>query len=627
MTRLVYHPQPYPDEGLYGFLLRVVEGNRLQSIRKTFDGHDSLEDSVRTHMGWEAGPSSETRLFQQLEPSAHGSNKVWNHRGSRYCPSCLQETPHWRQEWELSLLTACPVHRCALIDICHQCGRTLDWNRGSLLQCTCGARLQGAGAIEVDEVEGEFGSLLTGRLIGGAQGPEHLQFLQLGQLHRLAVFLGAYAQLPPGRRSALKIPRFSTLEAVRPIARDAGAALLLWPEGFHRQLDGLRTKLQSVERSGSQFIKQFGSFYSILFSQFYDPEFSSIIYAFESYIAKNWTRPLAERNKLISEDLRQKHVWIPSKEAAHTLKTSQRKLAVLYEAERISGHVMTTPSGRKMLCIDRRELPQIAQMVRDSVNLKSAAVLLGVNKHRISELIRHDLLGHVIAPREHRSSSWILSRTFIQDLLRLGSALPEWEEAEVKLSGISLTDALRYLLTHDTLFPELIVGMIHKEIWPIAIRAGRSEMGAWVFDRAELKQWKQAKLEKRREGAMKVPKAARALGLSQDTTYWFLSRGILEFTVDPDSLERLVTPAALKAFQEKYVRGSEIATRLNISPRWLRERLERRGIHPVSGPMVDGSRLYLYLRDQKLKTTLETYEENPAQLKLRATEAQDPVPG
>lgn len=51
---------------------------------------------------------------------------VEQHR-RRVCPSCLQEDHFIREWWEISLITACPIHQVSLFDAC-ACGDPLTWN-------------------------------------------------------------------------------------------------------------------------------------------------------------------------------------------------------------------------------------------------------------------------------------------------------------------------------------------------------------------------------------------------------------------------------------------------------------------------------------------------------------------
>jgi hypothetical protein len=55
----------------------------------------------------------------------------------RVCPLCLYELGYCHISWEIALATACPIHRCILVDHCGTCERPLTWNRPSLNQCKC----------------------------------------------------------------------------------------------------------------------------------------------------------------------------------------------------------------------------------------------------------------------------------------------------------------------------------------------------------------------------------------------------------------------------------------------------------------------------------------------------------
>jgi transcriptional regulator with XRE-family HTH domain len=43
----------------------------------------------------------------------------------RYCPSCVRESPYYRLPWRFLALTGCPIHACALLDCCPDCGRSI----------------------------------------------------------------------------------------------------------------------------------------------------------------------------------------------------------------------------------------------------------------------------------------------------------------------------------------------------------------------------------------------------------------------------------------------------------------------------------------------------------------------
>lgn len=58
----------------------------------------------------------------------------------RICPICLGEKGFHLSLWESSLLYACPVHNCALLESCLVCGNRFKWTGLSQVwRCSCGA--------------------------------------------------------------------------------------------------------------------------------------------------------------------------------------------------------------------------------------------------------------------------------------------------------------------------------------------------------------------------------------------------------------------------------------------------------------------------------------------------------
>ena len=56
------------------------------------------------------------------------------------CPTCLRLDAKALAAWSISLVTACPIHRLALLDHC-VCGRVVSWRRPSIDTCECGRLL------------------------------------------------------------------------------------------------------------------------------------------------------------------------------------------------------------------------------------------------------------------------------------------------------------------------------------------------------------------------------------------------------------------------------------------------------------------------------------------------------
>lgn len=56
----------------------------------------------------------------------------------KVCPKCLKESGYARRVWDCSLVTACPIHACMLIDTCPKCRRRIKCVRMRLSICSCG---------------------------------------------------------------------------------------------------------------------------------------------------------------------------------------------------------------------------------------------------------------------------------------------------------------------------------------------------------------------------------------------------------------------------------------------------------------------------------------------------------
>lgn len=56
----------------------------------------------------------------------------------KVCVQCLAESGYCRRVWDCSLVTACPIHECLLLDTCPKCKRRLRPIRTRLSVCACG---------------------------------------------------------------------------------------------------------------------------------------------------------------------------------------------------------------------------------------------------------------------------------------------------------------------------------------------------------------------------------------------------------------------------------------------------------------------------------------------------------
>lgn len=143
---------PMEGESALGFCLRSVRANGLnlhwlrrevgvgecRIITAAYADRISMLlqcDPEWLRAGLSAGSRAEHIIY--LGHHLHQRNQL---RGThpQICVRCAHREGVCRATWELSLVTACPVHNCLLIDTCSVCGATLSWDRPELAICRCG---------------------------------------------------------------------------------------------------------------------------------------------------------------------------------------------------------------------------------------------------------------------------------------------------------------------------------------------------------------------------------------------------------------------------------------------------------------------------------------------------------
>ena len=501
-TKFIYRPRPLSYEGLNGFLLKLSMGNRVNTVRKLMEGKKPSIETLTLRLGLQQQIPESQRMFSQQDCA--GNRPVWNQRTSRYCPSCLREHAYWRQEWELSLVTLCHRHGCQLVEVCGACNCLLTWDRMDLMSCNCGYDFRRATEVQVDGKESKLIQSFVNKLHGKDSEVTYLRPLDLKQLHNLIITLGVYAN--PEQRAVLRTQKIGSLKEAHSLVSVAADVLLNWPKGFYQMLD--RIQLSFGADDTAQLGKRFGRFYSYLYGKHKGREFGFLLHAFESYLEKNWRHALAGRNKRLSGRLRNKHIWVPAITIAKELNAGLKQIISLIDGEEIESSQVTTTKGRTVLCVNRQQLDLIRGLLKDRVDLKLAASILGIQESRVLQLLKHHLLGKVISPQENGGGRWKISRSALDQILILGSDLPDWDSSGFP-ERCNLGHVLRFWLHKRYLFPRLIIAVIKEEISPAAIDKSCTGLKAWVFDSKVLKQWISNQIHGMRDGAMTIPEASK----------------------------------------------------------------------------------------------------------------------
>lgn len=201
-----------------------------------------------------AGRAPNARGRTPLVLSAGLAHYKRRHHALQFCPGCLSEgVPHFRREWRLAFMLACPRHGTGLHDACPWCGAAVAPHRTATARITdCHACLR--------PLIGRTGA-------SGCQVPAPVTALQAGLMNllldagsatvgpwtdrsafdgvRCLVGLASTRAVHPGLRSGLGLPAAELpsgvrlhLEDLRVDARTVvletvAAWLSDWPAGFH----------------------------------------------------------------------------------------------------------------------------------------------------------------------------------------------------------------------------------------------------------------------------------------------------------------------------------------------------------------------------------------------------------
>ena len=592
MNKLPYRPLPAYGEGLQGYLFRLAEGNGYGSIDFLL-GQDKI--SIHRLVKWLGLYTTRPlkQLFPQLQSKWLAHIQPWNLHNSRYCPHCLGETPTWKIEWECKYFTVCPKHGTRLVEVCTDCGKRLTWKRGTLLACDCGAKLVKATAEQADDVEIRLATAILSKLDDNrphAFSP--IAHVDLEQLCHMIHVVGTYA-IADEIKVSQKIPNLGNIEVAAKLTEAAAEIIVNWPGNFYLMLDKLR-RINASPAGNKLLSREYGNFYSYVFSRMTSRKFDFIREAFETHISNNWLVPLNRRNKRISPDGVSSGVWLPLNQAAKQLGTTRRHLESMYDAGMINLRVRRAESNKRMLCIDRAFLPGIQEILDDMVDHAKASDILNIKKTRMTQLLKCHVV-HIYTQSRTAGGVWGISLKSLQEILSIGEGLPAPES--IQTTTIGMDHAMRFWLLQDFLFPTLVQAVKKQEIMPVAISPDQPGIPGWVFEHDRLKSWCSEQIQKARNGAMTIPQVAVELGIKQEAAYHFVRKGILKANKMGDSANvRVVTQEELLRFRASYVLSRDLAESVGTSASHAVRLLAERGIKPVCGKNIDGCAQYLYQR-------------------------------
>ena len=233
---------PYEDESGLGYYRRLAASNallgwrELASLANVSPNRDKLfsqPDYVAAALGLEPEWARASALVEQEARAWRGFHRTTH---DAVCPECLKDGVYVRLYWEHAYATACPAHRCRLVERCQACGEWLSLKRERIEQCACGADLRDAPPTSPTAGQLWLATAIAshGSTTGGGIAPK-LHRVDVAALCDLVagLCLRADPTITPHRRSAAHVR--SVQEATEFLV-PLDALLANWPAGFEQHV-------------------------------------------------------------------------------------------------------------------------------------------------------------------------------------------------------------------------------------------------------------------------------------------------------------------------------------------------------------------------------------------------------
>jgi hypothetical protein len=264
---------------------------------------------------------------------------------------------------------------------------------------------------------------------------------------------------------------------------------------------------------------------------------------------------------------------------------SLSKLIKWIEQGLIKGSTRVLESNTRQVTIER-EQDEIAGHLKTRFTLSELSEQIGLSEKTIRHLVR---LGIVDAEPPVPGDCWTIEQAEAEKLESQLRALAVDPDGPHEF--ISLDKLMRYYTCSEHNCAELIQALMKQEIrfclsprngeLLTRLRVSLDDYKVWIVGNELLS----------------IPEFALLMGIKQEVAYHLVNRKLIE-VIDKGRLGRFIATEELKRFRRTFVFSARLATQYSTSARHIVDILSKQGIPPIAGPSVDGSRQYIFLRDQ-----------------------------
>lgn len=644
IRKFLRHPAPHPDESISGYLIRLAESNGydFSDVWSLF-GFDKESSQNKQPLAYIYGCGdylvlsrrtgfSEERLkslaYQPIQINAQqfvGTYELFGNKlGSRMlrykvstlCAGCLTESAYQRKIWDLLSLTACPIHKCLLIDRCPQCDKPIHYRRDRMCFCSCGWDFRATETTPVLEKELRLVRRIY-QLCGfapsiginetSAKMPNALAHLDLSGLLQ-SLFL-VCAQVLNGDIWGKFLSHLTVSERHR-ILNESLNVYDDFPINFFKFLTSLKVvfnhrieALNSPKASKRQTVVYHG-ITRTLTNLLAGSQFEFLRCAFGEFLSREKIASYQihlDYTKTTAEEFFATHLSI--QEAARFLKNTKlaNKAMIAIGALRAYEGAM---SNKLPVCyINLRDLERVKKRFTEVISAIDAARLIGARAHQMEHLINAGIINAIedikITPVFCRA----VEKQQVLDLYDyFYQAMCKNTVRGRTGKKISSKTTITILGNHQINFSEMTKMILSGEIAPVGCDEKKG-LNGFVYDQLQIQEIVEEKRKEISKDTFSFDEAAKMLGIKIEVFRKLVEKQYIAFIDMRTIIRKRVFLEAITQFRHKFAFASEIAHKFSTSREYVNRKLADKSIYPVDTDLHRYN--YLYRREEITDVVIE----------------------
>lgn len=627
-SSLVRHPAPFSTESFLGYILRLSQVNGYVSPWTLFALAGMKQSEIRTTgIRCDRLAIIANRNVSELDAIAYSAPeghprwcRILGHpvvlgdvdlHAPKFCPRCVEEKGFIEAHWDLTLMVACPIHRCLLISRCPKCEKSLRWFRPGLLECECEAQVMDVDQTIISQELASLVGVIRRKVLKEKADIANPSLMPLVVL--LAMDLRAILSVirTLGKHRLLADNDRSTNDPCQIVTR-AAEVLANWPKNFVRLLQDLGKRMLVGGKSGV--CAQFQSIYGSLFKNKAIASPKQIDFlrkAFLEFVTSHWDGGFVDHKllKALNATASTKKRFITQTEFASRLGVQQSTAVRFLNKQEVPPARIQSGGSRRFL-IDSEKMTISKTMPGTIYRVREAAKLLGFS---VSVLQALKVAG------VYEVSNMLPTRA--------GYHERDIESLSYRLLSLSLTKKVSMGMTEVIAMRDVLSGRhysteIKVSVVPAILSKGIETVanadetaGGLLIDRDAYHAFVQLARNRAAGNASSPAEAAKALLCDASTIPGLMEAGLLEGSKTPTGLR--ITDASIQEFKRTFVSLACLAKELHTTTRALMRRCVENDVEMLlaSSRRNCGPQPFLRISDRPLlrlkNTVARELAENP----------------